>query len=172
MHRGSVPAFLCLCLLLLPVSLTAQPESERSRIWLGIGLGSGASSRDGGMAFVGQLAWHRRPHAITLRTVGVFDFFDADSGPFGDFGLLYGRTSTGPFGHVSLSAGVAATGFESGCERPGGCTVIGVPIAAEAALRILPIFGLGAELFANLNTEAVFGGLAVFVQLGWLPNRR
>jgi hypothetical protein len=47
---------------------------------------------------------------------------------------------------------------------------VGLPLVSEAALRIFPILGVGAQFFANLNANESYGGLILFLQLGYLPH--
>jgi hypothetical protein len=50
-----------------------------------------------------------------------------------------------------------------------GCTTIGIPFLAEAAVQPLPILGLGVQAFANLNARGSSAGVSVFLQVGWMP---
>lgn len=36
-------------------------------------------------------------------------------------------------------------------------------------LRVLPVFGLGVHVFANLSEFGYMGGFALVAQIGWLP---
>lgn len=146
----------------LAAPCTAQ-SGKSTRVWIAGGLGTAA---------VGQLVVQRRPHQITARGLLAFDPLDPSDCVFGELGLLYGRTVTVPLGHASISAGVGAA-------KPPGCLtggdnleagwILGVPLVAEAAVRLLPVLGVGVQGFVNLNSGATFGGVALFVQLGWLP---
>lgn len=165
----TLPALILVLLFLPPAPLAARWQDEPSRIWLGFGLGSGGSADGEGIALLGEFAWHRQPHAVTLRALAIGDVRSGSQGEFVDLGLLYGRTRTGQFGHVGLSAGLALTSVGPRCAGLTDCFVIGVPVAAEVALRLAPILGLGAQGFANINGETVYGGLVLFMQFGWLP---
>jgi plasmid maintenance system antidote protein VapI len=46
---------------------------------------------------------------------------------------------------------------------------VSLPVVAEAAVRLGSVLGVGVQAFANLNKKQSFGGVVVFVQLGWLP---
>jgi hypothetical protein len=76
-----------------------------------------------------------------------------------------GRADTAPWPPDS-----PFTGFGN-CHKPtgGGCHTIGVPVIAEAALCPAPVFGLGAQIFANVNSRMTYGGAMVFLQIGWMP---
>jgi hypothetical protein len=149
-------------------SLTAQ---ERPHIWLGLGVGSGARA-DGatGAAVMAEAVYQVRAHHFAIRAVGVVDPYGENADEFGEFGLLYGRAAKKSWGHASIAAGLAITGVSSCREAAtSGCTTLGVPIVAEAALRFAPVLGVGAQAYANLNTKSTYGGVVLFLQLGWLP---
>jgi hypothetical protein len=89
---------------------------------------------------------------------------------FGEVGALYGRAAKRKWGHAAISAGLAVTGVSSCPDAAtSGCTTLGVPMVAEAALRLGSIAGIGVQGFGNLNPKSIYGGVAVFLQLGWLP---
>jgi hypothetical protein len=115
-----------------------------------------------------QLVFQKRAHHFAARGLLVFDPFDSDV--IGELGVLYGRAATRPWGHAAIAGGVAYTSIEP-CPDAGtsGCTILGVPILAEAALRLNSIVGLGAQIFVNLNSMTVYRGALVFLQLGWMP---
>jgi hypothetical protein len=160
------------CLLAVTTSL-AQPllAQDRSRIWLGLGLGSGARA-DGSSGFAGmaELVYQVKSHHFAARAVGVVDPFGENADEFGELGLLYGRAAKRLWGHASVAAGLALTGVSS-CKSAAtsGCTTLGIPLVAEAALRFAPVIGLGAQGYANFNSKSVYYGLVLFLQLGWLP---
>jgi hypothetical protein len=116
---------------------------------------------------MGELVFQKGSHQITARAVTMIDPLAESEQPMGEIGLLYGRTAMGPHGHVSISAGLAVTDTDMDSEE--GMTV-GVPLVGEAALRIFPFLGVGAQLFGNLNSNESYGGLALFLQLGYLPH--
>jgi hypothetical protein len=149
-------------------SLTAQ---DRPRVWLGLGFGSGARA-DGaaGGAFLAEVVYQVRAHHFAIRALGVIDPYSDNADEFGEFGLLYGRAAKRPWGHASIATGLAITGVSSCREAAAsGCTTLGVPIVAEAALRFASVLGVGVQGYANLNTKSVYGGVVLFLQLGWLP---
>jgi hypothetical protein len=147
--------------------LTAQ---DRSRIWLGAGLGS-ATRADGaaGFALMGEVVYQVRAHHFSIRGFGAADPFGTGADSFGEIGVLYGRAAKRKWGHASISAGLALTGVSSCSDASTGCTTLGVPVVAEAALRLASVAGLGVQGFANLNPKSVYGGVVLFLQLGWLP---
>lgn len=143
---------------------------DRPRTWLGLGLGLGSGRDTEGLGLMAELVHQKRAHHIAVRGVLLVDPFGESADSMGDFGVLYGRAAKGRFGHGAIATGVALTGFESCPSAPGGgCATLGIPIVAEAAFRPAPVFGLGVQAFANLNRKTVFGGVVVFIQLGWMP---
>jgi hypothetical protein len=144
----------------------------RSRIWLGLGPLGSAARADGaeGYAIMAEIVYQTGPHYLAIRAAGAADPFGEGADEFGDIGVLYGRAAKRPWGHASVAAGLAATGVSS-CHdefRGGSCTTLGVPVTAEAALRMASFVGAGVQGFANLNSKSVYGGLVVFFQLGML----
>jgi arginase family protein len=152
----------------LSPSLVAQ---DRSRVWLGLGLGGGGRA-DGasGIALMGEVVSQVRAHHFALRGLGVVDPLGEGADEFGEIGLLYGRAAKRAWGHGAIAAGLAITGVSSCSDAAtSGCTTLGIPVVAEAALRLGSVIGVGAQGFTNLNTKSTYGGLLVFLQLGWLP---
>jgi hypothetical protein len=166
--NGLVVAGLLVVMTANSASLAAQ---DRPRIWLGLGLGSGARA-DGASGFgvMGELVYQIRAHHFVIRALGVADPFGDNADSFGEIGALYGRAAKRRWGHAAISAGLALTGVSS-CPNAtiSGCTTLGVPVVAEAALRLASIVGIGIQGFGNLNPKSIYGGVAVFLQLGWLP---
>ena len=152
----------------LPSPLVGQ---DRSRIWLGAGLGSAARSDGaGGAALMGEIVYQVKAHHFAIRAMGAADPFGEGADEFGEIGLLYGRAAKRPWGHGAIAAGLAVTGVSS-CRdaATSGCTTLGIPVVAEAALRLGSVAGVGIQGFANLNRKSVYGGVVLFLQLGWLP---
>lgn len=160
------------CVSLLGLVLQARTASAQTtpptRTWLAAGLGAAGDTRDGGAAAVGMLVVQRQPHHIALRGLVASDVFASDACEFGEIGVLYGRTITGRVGHAAISTGLSAV-------RPPGCRSptlgnVGMPVVAEAALRPFPVIGIGLQAFVTLNRLSTYGGVALFVQLGWMPH--
>jgi hypothetical protein len=153
----------------LPSPLVGQ---DRSRIWLGAGLGSAARS-DGasGFALMGEIVYQVKAHHFAIRAMGAADPFGEGADEFGEIGLLYGRAAKRAWGHGTIAAGLAVTGVSScrDAAATSGCTTLGIPVVAEAALRLASVAGVGIQGFANLNRKSVYGGVVLFLQLGWLP---
>jgi hypothetical protein len=161
---------LIVLLLLLPsVAEAAPPDRKPWRLWGGLGFGSGGNDDDNGVAIVTQLVFQKAPHHLALRLGAIADLYDPGSCDLLDAGVLYGRTAMGPMGHATIAAGLALT--DAGCpvgvnESP---EVLGIPVVAEAAFRPLPVLGIGLQGFVNFNSRNRYGGMVVFLQLGWLP---
>jgi hypothetical protein len=158
---------------LLLISVGVCPclvAQDRSHIWLGLGVGGGARA-DGasGAALMAEVVYQVKAHHFAIRGLGVVDPFGENADEFGELGLLYGRAAKRLWGHASIATGLAITAVSSCRDATGRCTTLGVPVVAEAALRFAPVFGVGAQGYANLNTKSVYGGLLLFIQLGWLP---
>lgn len=156
---------------LLFVNLTVVPAAaaqDRPRAWLGLGVGAGGGHDAAGMGLVGQFVFQKRAHYFAARALYMADLYDTDA--IGEVGVLYGRAALRPWGHASIAGGLAYTSIQP-CPDSGstGCTTIGVPVVAEASLRLGSVVGVGAQAFVNLNSQTVYRGLAVFFQLGWMP---
>ena len=168
--RGAALAMLLAGLGMRPADAqdVAGARDAPARVWVAAGLGGGGGAEDvGGAALLVQAVYQNDPHQLSARFLALADPFGSTDGA-AEIGLLYGRTLTGYMGHLALSAGVAFTHVEP-CSEDGDCGTLGVPVVAEASLRLFPVAGLGAQLFANINDRAVYGGVAVYLQLGWLP---
>jgi hypothetical protein len=153
------------------VGMPCAQAQDRSRIWLGAGLGSAARS-DGasGFAVMGEIVYQVKAHHFTIRAMGAAEPFGEGADEFGEIGLLYGRAAKRTWGHAAISGGLAITSVAScHASATSGCTTLGVPVVAEAALRFAPVVGVGIQGFANLNPKSVYGGLVLFLQLGWMP---
>jgi hypothetical protein len=155
----------------MPAQLHAQDESSRARVWIAGGLGSSVvRAGDEQGAFLAQIAYQKRGQQLTLRTVFLADVFGEGGNGAADIGVLYGRALTGRAGYVSINGGLAYTEVND-CANPGRyvCGGIGIPLSAEVAVRVLPVLGGGVQLFGNINDKSLFGGIVLFVQLGWMP---
>ena len=168
--KRRIPAMLApgvaLAVALLVLALPAAAQ-DRARTWIGAGAGTGGAKRSSeALALMGQLVHQRGANHFALRGVTIRDPFGEGSGSLTDVGLLYGRVAKGRQGHGAIAAGVAYT---SACVGDTVCKILGVPVVAEAGYRPTPVLGIGVQAFANLNKQRVFGGVVVFLQLGWMP---
>jgi len=155
------------------VPLGAQESRGPTRIWGALGLGSGAGGEveDPGATFMIQLAWQRRPHQASLRSVLTFDGGSPDGGggSLSEVALLYGRMRSSEWGHVGIATGLAFGTF-NGCpgNQERACHFVGIPIAAEAALTAR-VVGIGLQGFIDLNPKSILGGVLFFIPIGWMP---
>ncbi|HSJ23867.1 MAG TPA: hypothetical protein VK929_04220 [Longimicrobiales bacterium] len=152
-----------------PVSAQAPPPT---RVWLAAGAGpGGASDGAGGLAGTLNLSALRGPHQLSLRLAAATPVFYSGASA-DEVSVLYSRALRGSAGHLSAGGGLGVTSRDP-CNGDGpACDAeraIAVAIGAEAALRVFPVAGLGAQLFVNLSRLGYMGGVAVFVQIGWLP---
>lgn len=117
---------------------------------------------------MGQLVWQKGRHHAALRGMGAATL-GATGEALGELGVLYGRTRSSAWGHYTLAAGLAFT--DPGVCNLEGCDVstVGVPLVLDAGFEPTDVLGLGLQLFANVNPEAFYGGLALTLQLGWMP---
>jgi hypothetical protein len=153
-----------LCLF-LPAGICVGAETEKPempwRLWGAAGGGFGSN----GAAGMVELVFQKGSNQITARAVGELDPYDGED-QIGEMGLLYGRTAMSRQGHASISAGVALTGTDMDTQA----MTLGVPIVGEAALRLFPFLGIGAQVFANLNSKDSYLGGVLFMQFGYVPS--
>jgi hypothetical protein len=157
---------------MLAAALPAAAQ-DRARTWLGVGYGTGGARRGSEAgAFMGELVHQTGANHLAVRGTVLVDPFGEGSDSLADLGLLYGRVAKGRTGHAALAAGVAFTSVDacgSGPRAPRSCSTFGVPVVAEAGFRPTRVLGIGIQAFANFNKKQVFGGVVVFLQLGWMP---
>jgi hypothetical protein len=167
---GGVRSLLMTLVLWLPATpwLSAQSAAgDRPRIWAAGGFGDGRSGWDGDLnSILLEFVYQRGHTQFALRGVAVSTTY-TDEPSYNETGLLYGRTFLGGLGHATVGSGLAVV---KACEDGDTCTwTLGLPLVSEAALRPFPVIGLGVQAFANLNGQASFGGLVLFLQAGWMP---
>ena len=134
--------------------------------------------------FRAAVTWTNAPHMLTVAGSTLmysYSTTDAVTGnkqtqfrsDFWDVGVLYGRRLlAGRQGILSASAGLAVThlNYKDNVKLPDGSqgtgiyesTGIGVPIDVHALWTVTRGFGLGLDVFANLNPKNIFygGGLS------------
>ncbi|HEX2165728.1 MAG TPA: hypothetical protein VHG09_00700, partial [Longimicrobiales bacterium] len=142
------------------------------RTWIFMGLGPGRAS-DGGGGFAGtlQLSAMRAPHQLTARFTGAVPLLHEGTTAH-EISLLYSRTLTGRSGHLSVGSGVGVATHEPCTGSGPECNLqrrVAIPFAAEAMLRVLPVFGIGVHAFANISELGYMGGVTIGAQFGWLP---
>jgi hypothetical protein len=161
-------ATLVTLLVLFARTVTAQ----RPTVWgeLGIGPGYGPGQADwvvrvAGAVQVGRwMVVGRATNAANI--LGLFFANDSDVVTLADWALLAGIGSPPSTRHMYAAAGigVAEIGRQGVPERHR----LSLPLEAGASWRPLPVLGLGAVVFANLNSDATFGGVVVTLQAGKL----
>jgi hypothetical protein len=144
---------------------------ESPRTWLGAGVTAAGFDDGGGIGGLAEIVHQRGPHHFVIR--GMFATNAEEHSGVGtveELGVQYGRARRGSRGHAAIAAGLAFTWLDQceGATGP-GCSTLGVPVTAEAALRVSRYVGLGVQAFGNLNSKTSYGGAAAFVQLGWMP---
>jgi hypothetical protein len=148
-------------------SLSAQATGDRPRIWAAAGFGGGTAGWDGDLySFMLEVVYQRgHTHLAVKGAVVSGNYIDEPS--YNETSLLYGPTFLGGLGHATVGSGLALV---KACDNADSCAwTLGLPLVVEAALRPFPVVGLGAQVFGNLNGEASFGGIALFLQIGWMP---
>lgn len=167
-QRNLVWASACfLMAMLLGPGLGAQEASNPLQIWLSTALGGGVMAGNGsGVALGVTLIGAKSGYMVALHASEIAEI-DSGSGVAGGGGIVVGKIATNKYGYAFVGAGVGL----SNCDGFGGpeCEFqnrFGIPVVAEAALRLTTFFGLGLQTFANLNTAASYWGLAVSLQLG------
>ncbi len=167
-------AALALMLVLLAPAAVAAQAREPLRVWGVLAVGGGGTTVEGtqgSMAASVQLAAQRGPHQVTLRALGLAELFGS-VGTMSEFGLLYGRAASAGIAHLSASAGVGIVSHSPCSSDDPACsseTGVGLPLAAEVAIRPLPFLGLGLQLVGDVSTEGSMGGLLAMAQIGWMP---
>lgn len=170
-HR--LPLFVMVWTVVAAGPLHAQSEGPGTRVWLSLGLGGGVAQElnvDGTLALQANAQWGR--HHVALRALGMGDvgsFPDGSDDSVTEVSLLYGRRGAWSFGYVAAAAGLASVSAKG---LPGTANAVqravGLPVVLEAGLQS-PVLGLGIQGFGNLNSVATYGGVLVFLQLGWMP---
>lgn len=180
-----------LSVVVVPGQLSAQATdtavmSDRG-IWAGAGTGIAAmpernagDSSTSGSAGAGVLyvTYREKQNLITGRLSSTAEVF---GDVVFDYGLLYGRMIGSGEGFVSVGGGLAfvegefvddglsfCNFFSQDCEPKETVKVqtVGVPLEVQLFWRPTRFVGVGAYLFANLNTVASFGGASASIQLG------
>jgi hypothetical protein len=150
-------------------SVAASAQEPSSTFWgAGYGVGGRRHGREVGTGMA-ELVFQRGGNHIAIRAVGMGDLLGGSGDSFGEVGVLYGRAAHGRWGHVALAAGVALTHTRCNSDLgpPDECALLGAPIVAEASVRLARPVGIGVQAFANVNRKTNYGGLAVFLHLGW-----
>ncbi len=173
-RRVSFLAMIAAGALALAASETSAQSVDRPvRVWLGLGFGGAAAQdldADGAVSF--QLTAQWGPHHAVLRSVLMSDlgsFPDGSDDSIEELGVLYGRRAAWSFGYVAIAGGMARVsgdGFSSATSKRR--ETIGLPVIAEVGLQ-WTVLGLGIQAFGNLNSVSTYGGVCLFLDIGWMP---
>ncbi|MBK6765072.1 MAG: hypothetical protein IPG71_01830 [bacterium] len=151
------------------------PESPRY-FWLGLGGGASKQTEEVSGAFAWNLNLASNDRIITLRNLYSFGAeAHAEDGEFieahgvGEWGVLYGYRFRKSIFSGTASAGLAyVSGAVVNDLQVESVNTVGVPVSVQASLQPLPVLGLTAEVYGNLNAADSFGGYMLGLQLGWL----
>jgi len=164
--------------LIICLSMTgfSQEKGKNTFAWLNAGLGY---SSLGSLGAVGSLNIQYKRILFALRgTANTERLFEGDE--LLDLGLLIGYVSRSPKMIVSVSTGVARVtgsyyfnepaGFFGGHREPTS-PVLGIPLDVQIIARLGRYIGLGAYIYANINSEKNFFGIAAsIVAMGGYPD--
>ena len=147
---------------------SAQTADRPARVWASLGLGAGGvQDLDAPLALSLQVTAHWGSHHATLRALGMADGIGGSSDEISEVGILYGRRVASSFAYAAAAGGLAWVHSLSGFPRETSRTV-GLPVVIEAGLQ-WRVFGLGIQGFGNLNTVSSFWGVALLLEIGWMP---
>lgn len=157
-----------------PTPAAAQERAATPvRAWLSLGpggtpVGEQSGTVGGMVAAVLEVSGHR----VALRSTEWTPLWGArpDEPTLREVGVLYGRTLRGPVGHLAAAAGMSRLrACEGRSTVPERCTSrAAMPMIVEGALSYR-VLGIGLQLFATLAGKDSHQGVALFVQLGWMP---
>ena len=181
----SLRTFACASLVAAPLSAQADPPLQtptpptETGVFGTLGVGV-ASPGIGGLV---TLSVHSARHAFVLRSSGASEFtLFAPSDNVEDYAFLYGRTGERERGWLRAAAGPAVVRVVR--YGPGydcwwfACSYDswemyepGLALQADAVWTPGDAFGLGLTVFANINPEMPYAGVAVGVNLGKVRRR-
>jgi hypothetical protein len=166
--------FLALLVLMYLVVLSAV-EAGETNYWLNVGIGR---SSMGGFAGSANISIQFNKYLVSLRATGNTETTDflSSGDEFYDIGLLFGIAPLRSEMLVSAAIGIALVGgsrdtgesswFFGNVGRENIGTNIGLPIEIQIFQRLSSYMGIGAYIYANINNEESFGGIALSLQLG------
>jgi hypothetical protein len=145
------------------------PMQERGTGWLALNLGYTVGGPWTGMYVASaDLDFQRRHHWFGVRASAMLDEFYGDES-VAELGLLYGLAARHGSFHVLGGIGLA---YVSVCREVSGeldCRKrLGIPLTGRLSVRPLPLVGIGAQPFGNMNSIASVTAWTVFVELGKL----
>lgn len=136
-------------------------------LWANGGIGLGW---DLGRVLAGSGSLQARHHVVSARVTVSEAEATADHRTRWDAGLLYGRTRFRDDDQLSLAIGVGMAGAAGDqrcllCTGPAMRTTVGIPLELQYLKRRANTLGGGVYVFANVNRERSFGGVAMALQL-------
>ena len=145
----------------------AQQSGTRARVWGEIGAGASMPTSGGdAITNMAQIVYQKQTLHAAFRILMLHDI-DRNTDEIGEIGPLYGRTREYSWGRTAIATGFSWIGFYSCPDDDHSCSTLGVPLVAEAAIR-LKFAGLGIQAFANVNGTASYAGAVLFFQVGRL----
>lgn len=162
------PLLVLLQMVAVPALSQEDPgEGALSSWWLTAGVGA-SSEGFSGVAGLDAAVDH---HLFSLRGAAAA----AVLGPsYWDIGVLYGRIGRFERGMAAASVGLGIMGGNTGSCCLGSSPDaevperLSIPLSVRAAWHPTSVVGLGGYMFANINDERPFGGVALTVELGAL----
>jgi hypothetical protein len=168
-------------------------DRELYRFTLGSGIGSGYPLQDGDVGFGGSIGFafqkHNDVYALDARVLGELQIFDYSkvNNSISSVELNYGRGFKKNSFFSCVSAGIGwVTSVQKGklLSRQGDWFssvssyekithhTIGFPISVKAFWVPLKFYGLGIELFININSIKTFYGINLCHQFGKLKAKK
>ncbi len=193
--------FVFICLLCVSILFSGKVSAQDSlktdndkyyRVSWGAGIGSGFPLQENDMGFGGALEFavqqKNSAYAVGGRIVSEFVLFDNSNvtNSIWSVDLTYGRAWKTKFFYGSISTGVGlVTTEEEGklLDYSGGWFfgqytyervihhTVGLPISGKFVWVPTRFYGVGIELFANINSRSTFYGVNTFHQIGKLRPR-
>jgi len=151
---------------------SGQSSKPPVRVWLGLGLATAVvRNLDADAGGTVQVVVQRGAHHAAFRSLSMGDFSSVPDGSddgVREVGLIYGRAAATSFGYVTAVAGVALVTANGLPQAGESRRTAGLPLVVEAGLRTR-VVGLSIQGFGNLNSLSRFAGVAVYLNLGWMP---
>ena len=166
--------FLAILVLFL-LGVIPVARAEETNYWLNVGFGRCSL---GGYAGSANISIQFNKYLVSLRTTGNSETTDflSSGDDFYDIGLLFGIAPLRSNLLVSAAIGLALVGGSRDTgesswlfsidRRENIGTTIGLPIEIQLIQRLSSYMGVGAYIYANINKEESFGGIALCLQLG------
>ena len=192
------PVIMLICIVATSISLIAQVSDKHKtplyyRLTLGGGLGKGFPLQETGEVGIGgtiEFAVQKKNNVYALGVTGISEF-DLLSGSnvhnsVSSWGITYGKAIQQKSFFSSISGGLSlVTGEQKGnfISSAGGwfgmhyyekikAHTVGFPISAKFLWTPSTVYGLGLEVYANLNSLGSFYGINFCHQFGKLRPKK